>query len=250
MIVKEKIALEMYEKQKREMEMEEAMEKRMEDGVSHPTLQSLELANMIHCHEMAMEIGKNAGLDLGEVFHGRQDMMLAFLRSQQEKEKEKGQEKEKEKEKKEKEKEKEDAETEKKKEKVEVSSSSGGVTVGWATIAPRDMTLEGQIKFFRDEKRRMSTKHSDTWIVERAWIERAWKERIRLFMGETRSAFDSVVRLADMEEAKEDEERRLQGKSVLTYQFGGAQEKEETEEEAATAVAAAYQFGGDEEDWQ
>ena len=115
---------------------------------------------------------------------------------------------------------------------------------------PRDMTLEGQIKFYRDEKRRMSTKHSDTWIVERAWIERAWKERIRLFMGETRCAFDSVVRLADMEEAKEDEERRLQGKSVLTYQFGGAQEKEETEEEAATSAAAAYQFGGDEEDWQ
>jgi hypothetical protein len=148
----------------------------------------------------------------------------------------------------------EDAETEKKKkEKVEVSSSSGGATVGWATIGPSwmsDMTLEGQIKFYRNEKRRMIEKHADTWSVERAWIERSWKERIRNFMGETRCAFDSVVRLADMEEAKEDEVRRLQGKSVLTYQFGGAAEKEDTEDAAATAAAAAYQFGGDDDDWQ
>ena len=93
------------------------------------------------------------------------------------------------------------------------------------------MTLEDQIKFYRNEKRRMNEKHADTWSVERKWIERSWKERIREFMGETHFAFETLVRLADMEEAKEDEERRQQGESVLTYQFGGAEEKEDNEED-------------------
>ena len=93
------------------------------------------------------------------------------------------------------------------------------------------MTLEDQIKFYRNEKRRMIEKHADTWSVERRWIERSWKERIRDFTGETHFSFETLVRLADMEEAKEDEERRQQGESVLTYQFGGAAEKEDTEDE-------------------
>ena len=142
----------------------------------------------------------------------------------------------------------EDAETEKKKkEKVEVSSSSGGDTVGWATIGPSwlsDMTLEGQIKFYRNEKRRMIEKHADTWSVERKWIERSWKERIREFMGETHFAFETLVSLADMEEAKEDEVRRQQEKSVLTYQFGGAVEKEDTEDEGETEIEETASASG------
>jgi hypothetical protein len=283
---------------------------------------------MIHCHEKAQEIGKS--LDLGEVYHGRQDMMLAFLRVQQEKEKEKGQEQggassgtkpapnetglpqeestggstdwgertpheedlaaavtwlnrqqryaEKKKDQKEEGKgtplgegakgpraplfpdqqpifpatwepdkwplgetrplRREDAptkeaETEKKgEEMVEKSSSSGGDTVGWATKGPSwwsATTLPDQIKFYRNEKRRMIEKHADTWNVERKWIEHSWKRRMRDFTGETHFSFETLARLADMEEAKEDEERRQQGESVLTYQFGGAEEKEDND---------------------
>ena len=124
-----------------------------------------------------------------------------------------------------------EAETEKKEEEmVEKSSSTGGDMVGWATKGPSwwsATALPDQIKFYRNEKRRMIEKHADTWNVERKWIENSWKKRMRDFTGETPFSFETLARLADMEEAKEDEERRQQGESVLTYQFGGAEEKED-----------------------
>jgi hypothetical protein len=73
----------------------------------------------------------------------------------------------------------------------------------------------------------MIEKHADTWNVERKWIENSWKKRMRDFTGETPFSFETLAHLADLEEAKEDEERRQQGESVLTYQFGGAEEKED-----------------------